>query len=125
MPVITGAALSVGYHSETRSLGLQVDAADALEIAEQAGSAKAINIVLMGRLARYFDVPEDEWQKALKRVVPEKFLALNQKAFAGNAACLTGDASSVERVDSMARYFQEEIETAPRSLRASGRASAW
>ena len=28
------------------------------------------------------DVPEDEWQKALKRVVPEKFLALNQKAFA-------------------------------------------
>ena len=83
MPVITGAA---SYPSDIiaklRSLGLQVDAVDALEIAEQAGSAKAINIVLMGRLARYFDVPEDEWQKALKRVVPEKFLALNQKAFA-------------------------------------------
>ena len=83
MPVITGAA---AYPSDIiaklRSLGLQVDAVDALEIAEQAGSAKAINIVLMGRLARYFDVPEDEWQKALKRVVPEKFLALNQKAFA-------------------------------------------
>ena len=83
MPVITGAA---SYPSDIiaklRSLGLQVDAVDALEIAEQAGSAKAINIVLMGRLARYFDVPEDEWQKALKCVVPEKFLALNQKAFA-------------------------------------------
>ncbi len=83
MPVITGAA---SYPSDIiaklRSLGLQVDAVAALEIAEQAGSAKAINIVLMGRLARYFDVPEDEWQKALKRVVPEKFLALNQKAFA-------------------------------------------
>ena len=83
MPVITGAAAyPEDILAKLRALGLQVDAVDALEIAEQAGSAKAINIVLMGRLARYFDVPQDEWQKALERVVPEKFLALNQKAFA-------------------------------------------
>ena len=83
MPVITGAAAyPEDILTKLRALGLQVDAVDALEIAEQAGSAKAINIVLMGRLARYFDVPQDEWQKALERVVPAKFLALNQKAFA-------------------------------------------
>lgn len=83
MPVITGAAAyPEDILAKLRALGLQVDAVDALETAEQAGSAKAINIVLMGRLARYFDVPQDEWQKALERVVPEKFLALNQKAFA-------------------------------------------
>ncbi len=83
MPVITGAAAyPEDILAKLRALGLQVDAVDALEIAEQAGSAKAINIVLMGRLARYFDVPQDEWQKALERVVPAKFLALNQKAFA-------------------------------------------
>ncbi len=83
MPVITGAAAyPEDILAKLRALGLQVDAVDALEIAEQAGSAKAINIVLMGRLARYFDVPQDEWHKALERVVPAKFLALNQKAFA-------------------------------------------
>lgn len=83
MPVITGAAAyPEDILAKLRALGLQVDAVDALETAEQAGSAKAINIVLMGRLARYFDVPQDEWQKALERVVPAKFLALNQKAFA-------------------------------------------
>ena len=83
MPVITGAAAyPEDILAKLRALGLQVDAVDALEIAEQAGSAKAINIVLMGRLSRYFDVPQDEWQKALERVVPAKFLALNQKAFA-------------------------------------------
>lgn len=83
MPVITGAAAyPEDILAKLRALGLQVDAVDALETAEQAGSAKTINIVLMGRLARYFDVPQDEWQKALERVVPAKFLALNQKAFA-------------------------------------------
>lgn len=52
MPVITGAAAyPEDILAKLRALGLQVDAVDALEIAEQAGSAKAINIVLMGRLA--------------------------------------------------------------------------
>ena len=48
MPVITGAAAyPEDILAKLRALGLQVDAVDALEIAEQAGSAKAINIVLM------------------------------------------------------------------------------
>jgi indolepyruvate ferredoxin oxidoreductase beta subunit len=61
--------------------GAKVDAIDALALAEEAGSAKAANIVLMGRLSRYFDFTEEEWMSALQKVVPGKFLAMNEKAF--------------------------------------------
>lgn len=82
MPVITGAAqYPDGLITLMQAKGIEADAIDALSLAEQAGSAKAANIVLMGRLSRYFDLPEDAWQKALKECVPSKFLPLNQEAF--------------------------------------------
>ena len=66
-----------------RAQGAQVDALDCLSLAEQAGSAKAVNIVLMGRLSRYFpDIPEQAWQEAITACVPEKYLELNRRAFA-------------------------------------------
>jgi Pyruvate:ferredoxin oxidoreductase and related 2-oxoacid:ferredoxin oxidoreductases, gamma subunit len=55
---------------------------DALALAEEAGSSKAVNIVLMGRLSHYFDLPDDAWQKSMEAIVPAKFLELNKKAFA-------------------------------------------
>ncbi|MEE1025640.1 MAG: 2-oxoacid:acceptor oxidoreductase family protein, partial [Acutalibacteraceae bacterium] len=51
-------------------------------LAEQAGSAKAVNIVLMGILSQYFDFTEEEWNTAIEGSVPPKFLELNKKAFA-------------------------------------------
>ena len=83
MPVITGAAqYPAGLVEKMESLGAKVDAMDCLSLAEQAGSAKAVNIVLMGRLSRYFDeIPVEKWQKAIEECVPAKFLELNQKAF--------------------------------------------
>lgn len=83
MPVITGA---MQYPTELvekmEKLGAKVDAMDCLSLAEQAGSSKAVNIVLMGRLSRYFDeIPVEKWQKAIEECVPAKFLELNQKAF--------------------------------------------
>ena len=42
---------------------------------------KAVNIVLMGRLSKYFDIPEDTWKTAIEECVPEKFRELNLKAF--------------------------------------------
>ena len=62
--------------------GIDVDAFDALSLAEQAGSSKAVNIVLMGHLSRNFDFTEAEWLEAIEQSVPAKFLELNQKAFA-------------------------------------------
>jgi Pyruvate/2-oxoacid:ferredoxin oxidoreductase gamma subunit len=70
-----------------QAAGIQVDAFDALKIAEEAGSSKAVNIVLMGVLSSYFDFTEEEWQEAIEKSVPAKFLELNRKAFAlGRAA---------------------------------------
>ena len=67
--------------AKMKATGAKVDALDCLALAEQAGSAKAVNIVLMGRLSHYFDLPEEAWQKSLEAMVPPKFLELNKKAF--------------------------------------------
>lgn len=82
MPVITGAAeYPQGLEEKMRAAGIQLDAVDALSLAEQAGSSKAVNIVLMGRLSKWFDFSEEEWLKAVEESVPSKFLEMNLKAF--------------------------------------------
>ena len=82
MPVITGAAeYPEDLVSKLKETGAKVDALDCLSLAEQAGSAKAVNIVLLGRLSHYFDLPEEAWMKSLEANVPAKFLEMNKKAF--------------------------------------------
>jgi indolepyruvate ferredoxin oxidoreductase beta subunit len=82
MPVITGAAQYPAQLVEKiQAAGMDIDAFDALSLAEQAGSAKAVNIVLMGRLSKYFDFSEEEWMEAIAQSVPAKFLELNKQAF--------------------------------------------
>ena len=82
MPVIIGAAqYPENLVEKMQSAGITVDALDALSLAEQAGSAKAVNIVLMGHLSRNFDFTEEEWMDALEKSVAPKFLEMNKKAF--------------------------------------------
>ena len=82
MPVITGAAsYPENLVEKMQDLGIQVDAMDCLALANEAGSSKAVNIVLMGRLSKYFDIPVEKWQQAIRDCVPAKFLELNLKAF--------------------------------------------
>ena len=82
MPVITGAMeYPEDLVEKLRSTGAKVDALDCLALASQAGSAKAVNIVLMGRLSHYFDMPDEAWEKAMEAIVPPKFLEMNKKAF--------------------------------------------
>ena len=82
MPVITGAAqYPENLVDKLKATGAKVDALDCLSLAEEAGSAKAVNIVLLGRLSHYFDLPEDAWMKSLEANVPPKFLEMNKKAF--------------------------------------------
>ena len=64
-----------------RATGAKVDALDCLALANEAGSPKAVNLVLMGRLSHYFDLPEQAWLDAMEAIVPAKFLELNKKAF--------------------------------------------
>ena len=84
MPVVTGAArYPDGVVEKLRAAGAKTDAVPALSLAHEAGSQKAVNIVLMGRLSRYFpEIPEERWLAALEATVPAKFLEMNQKAFA-------------------------------------------
>ena len=82
MPVITGAAeYPADLVKKMQDAGIDIDAFDALKLAEEAGSAKAVNIVLMGHLSRNFDLTLDEWMQAIESSVPAKFLELNKKAF--------------------------------------------
>ena len=81
MPVITGAAEYpqniAGYLGERADL----TALDALKLSEQAGSAKAVNVVLIGVLAQSTNINYAVWQKIICETVPEKFKELNLRAF--------------------------------------------
>ena len=82
MPVITGVAeYPEALADKMAAVGIDIVAMDALTLAEQAGSAKAVNIVLLGQLSNYFDFSEEEWMTAIEQSVPSKFLELNKKAF--------------------------------------------
>ena len=82
MPVITGAAdYPAEILDELRGKGVDVEEIDALETAREAGSAKAVNIVLMARLARHLDIPEEKWLAAIEKTVKPAFRELNIRAF--------------------------------------------
>lgn len=82
MPVITGAAeYPSDIIDEIKSKGVFVDDIDALELAKRAGNAKSVNIVLMGRVAKYFDIPYEKWIAAIEKIVKPQFVEVNKKAF--------------------------------------------
>ncbi|MBQ9633172.1 MAG: indolepyruvate oxidoreductase subunit beta [Lachnospiraceae bacterium] len=83
MPVITGAAeYPDGLVDKMKAAGVRVDAIDALALAREAGSVKAVNLALLGRLSRYFEeIPAERWQESIEACVPPRFLELNKKAF--------------------------------------------
>ena len=58
-----------------------VKAIDATALAKKAGTAQAMNVVMLGALARYIPLPEDLILAALCDVVPPKYLEANKKAF--------------------------------------------
>lgn len=82
MPVVTGNAVyPEDVIGQIKSLGVEVISADALSLAEQAGSVKAVNVVLMGMLAKQTDIEKQVWLDTVEQTVPPKFLELNLKAF--------------------------------------------
>lgn len=83
MPVITGAAqYPDDLINKMKAKGADVEADDFLSIATAAGSSKAVNIALLGRLSKSFpEISEESWINAITAIVPPKFLELNKKAF--------------------------------------------
>ena len=82
MPVVTGAMeYPEDLVQKMRDAGAKVDAMDCVALAQEAGTVKAVNLVLLGRLSHYFDFPDEVWQNAIEACVPQKFLEINRKAF--------------------------------------------
>ena len=81
MPVITGAAKYPENIGGKLSAAVDTTLVDALTLAEKAGNSKAVNVVLIGVMAKASDIPYEKWIETIKTTVPEKFLEVNLKAF--------------------------------------------
>lgn len=54
---------------------------NATEKAVEIGNVKTVNVMLIGALSAFIDVPLDAWETAIKKFVPSKVQDLNLKAF--------------------------------------------
>lgn len=81
LPVLTGKIeMPRAARKTLASYGAKVVPAELL--AKQAGSTKAVNIVLLGALSAYLDYPEEVWENVIEQRVPARFKDVNLKAFA-------------------------------------------
>lgn len=50
-------------------------------IAEELGNARVANVVLLGAVSRFLEVPQETWLQVLEARVPPKHVELNRRAF--------------------------------------------
>ncbi len=82
MPVVIGSAEYPGdLTAKLAEYNVNLVEIDALSLALEAGSAKAVNVVLLGVAARFMSFDGNEWVSVINDTVPPKFLEMNQKAF--------------------------------------------
>lgn len=82
MPVIMGnAEYPEDILGKIKEKGVKVVSADALSLATEAGSAKAVNIVLLGIAAKQLGLDYDECLDAIRATVPQKTVEVNERAF--------------------------------------------
>ncbi len=81
MPVITGAMKYPENIEQKISEKLDISVIDALSLAKEAGNIKAVNVVLIGVMAKNTDIAYEKWVETIKTTVPPKFLEVNLKAF--------------------------------------------
>lgn len=81
MPVIIGAMEYPENIKEKLEDKIDLITVDALKCAKESGNAKAVNVVLIGVMAKLTDIPYENWIETIKTTVPPKFLDVNLKAF--------------------------------------------
>jgi indolepyruvate ferredoxin oxidoreductase beta subunit len=82
MSVATGAAdYPADIVERIKQQVKEVVPVDGIKLAEQAGSAKAVNTVLLGALAKRLELAPEKWLEVISRRVPQKTVELNKKAF--------------------------------------------
>jgi len=52
-----------------------------MELAIEAGNPRTVNIVLLGALSKSLDVEESIWVETIRKMVPERFVEANLKAY--------------------------------------------
>ncbi len=67
--------------SPLRAVCKEVKTMDATALARQAGTAQAMNVVMLGSLTKYIPLPENMIIDAIREVVPPKYLDINRRAF--------------------------------------------
>lgn len=88
MPVITGAMkYPDDIINKIKEKEIDIISVDAASLALEAGNIRTANVILIGLLSQFMDIPEEQWEAALKQTVPAKAIDVNLKAFAlGRAA---------------------------------------
>lgn len=81
MPVIIGKAKYPENIIDTLQKEHRIYSLDALKIAQDCGNQKAVNIVLLGVMARLASIDKSIFIEAINEVVPAKVLDVNLKAF--------------------------------------------
>ncbi len=82
MPVITGQAnYPENLLGKIAEKGVNLVEIEAHKLAQQAGTVKAVNVVLIGAMAAKLNISKEAWIKAVRENVPQKFLELNLEAF--------------------------------------------
>jgi indolepyruvate ferredoxin oxidoreductase beta subunit len=82
MSVATGAAdYPMDIVERIKQQVKDVVTVDGIKLAEQVGSAKAVNTVLLGALAKRLELAPEKWLEVISKRVPPKTVELNKKAF--------------------------------------------
>lgn len=62
--------------------GLQVIPVAATALSIKLGNRRVANVILLGVLAQFLDIPSDVWERTLEGRIPQRFLEINRRAFA-------------------------------------------
>ncbi len=82
MPVIMGAAVyPENIITKIADKGVDIHTLDALKMAIDAGSPRATNLVLLGKAAKFLELPKELWEDCIKSTVPPQTIDVNMKAF--------------------------------------------
>ena len=81
LPVASGAADYPDDCIRELEGAFRTIAFDAGDQAVKLGNARVMNVILLGAMAEAFGMDEFDWDSALERHVPDRFLEINRQAF--------------------------------------------
>lgn len=79
--VVTGAAQYPENIIENLEQEHTVYKINAMEEAKKLGNSKAFNIIVLGMAAKHMDFSKEAWLTVIEKIVPQKTVEINQRAF--------------------------------------------